>query len=190
METSEASRFAYDEVYIHQFQPVTTHKISTSRSTEFKDILPWYISQNITKIIPINTRVVIRYAIRRSIPLWVLQKVNGNQDNILIRISKWRKGIVELILAPEEINKCKRAGHLRSKNYKKSLPALLVVSEQVIQSLWWTLKSPNILADGLIERALSILDEIALKTVQKDRKGKGDWWRKKRIHQLWDKNRR
>ena len=42
--------------YTDQFQPGTTHKISTiSRSTKFKDILPWNVSQLITKT---STRIV------------------------------------------------------------------------------------------------------------------------------------
>ena len=34
---------------------------SSTRSTKFKDILLWNISQMITKTIPISTRIVIRY---------------------------------------------------------------------------------------------------------------------------------
>ena len=34
---------------------------SSSRSTEFKGIFPWNISQMITKTIPISTRIVIGY---------------------------------------------------------------------------------------------------------------------------------
>ena len=44
MEMSEAWPDAFDEGYIHQSQPEPTRQItSSSRSTEFKDILPWYI---------------------------------------------------------------------------------------------------------------------------------------------------
>ena len=42
----------FDEGDIHQFQPESSHKIH-------KDILPWKISQMITKTIPISTRTVI-----------------------------------------------------------------------------------------------------------------------------------
>ena len=40
-------------------------------------------------------------------------------------------------------------------------------------SLWWTIKFPktNILADGSIERASSMLDEIASKTMDKNEEG-------------------
>ena len=42
---------------------------SSSRSTKFKDILPWNISQMITKTIPISTIIVISYAMKWGIPL-------------------------------------------------------------------------------------------------------------------------
>ena len=75
---------------------------SSSRSTEFKDILPWNISQMITKTIPISTRIVISYAMKWGILLWISWKVNENWDNNMIRISQWREAIVEQILASEE----------------------------------------------------------------------------------------
>ena len=89
--------------------------------------------------------------------------------------------IVEQILASEKLIKYKRAGHLRQKNYNKSLPTLSVPSEQVIQSLWWTLKPPktNILANGLIERTSSILDEIALKNLA-ERQKRWRWLREEK----------
>ena len=37
---------------------------SSSRSTKFEDILPWSISQMITKTVPISTRIVISYAMK------------------------------------------------------------------------------------------------------------------------------
>ena len=44
--------------------PLTTFT-SISRSAKFKDILPWNISQMIIKTVPISTRIVISYAIKR-----------------------------------------------------------------------------------------------------------------------------
>ena len=41
---------------------------SSSRSTEFKDILSWNISQMITKTVPICTKIVISYAKKQGIP--------------------------------------------------------------------------------------------------------------------------
>ena len=42
---------------------------SSSRSTEFKDILPWNISQMITMTVPISTKLVISYTRKRDIAL-------------------------------------------------------------------------------------------------------------------------
>ena len=41
----------------------------SSRSSEFKDILPQNISKMITKIVSISTRIVISYAIKQGILL-------------------------------------------------------------------------------------------------------------------------
>ena len=83
---------------------------SSSRSTKFKNILPWNISQMITKTIPISTRIALSYTMKWSNPFWVWWKVNGKWDNNMIRIYKWRETIAEQILSSEEINKSKRAG--------------------------------------------------------------------------------
>ena len=40
---------------------------SSRRSTEFKDILTWNISQIITKTIPISTRIDVSYMMKRSL---------------------------------------------------------------------------------------------------------------------------
>ena len=42
---------------------------SSSRSTEFKDILLWNISQMIMKTVPISTRLVVGYVMKQGIPL-------------------------------------------------------------------------------------------------------------------------
>ena len=52
---------------------------SIRRKFEFKDILSWSISQVISKIIPICTRTVISYTIKRGIPFWICRKVNGKK---------------------------------------------------------------------------------------------------------------
>ena len=108
------------------------------------------------------------------------------------------KAIVEQILASEEIKKSKRAGLWQSKSgiwvgkltiwvrsfqtekLEQSSPGLSVPPEYVSQSLWWTLNSPktNTLADGLIKRTSSMLDEIASKTVHKGKES--DQYRKKK----------
>ena len=59
-EMSEVWPDTYDEGYMHQFlNPFTKSTTSSSNSTEFKDILPWNISQMIMKTIPVSTRIVI-----------------------------------------------------------------------------------------------------------------------------------
>ena len=75
------------DIYINSnLNPLTLFN-SNSRSTQFKDIFPWNISQIITKTVPISTRVVISKWI---IPFWAWCKVNGNSDN-MIRISQCSK---------------------------------------------------------------------------------------------------
>ena len=64
---------------------------SNSRSTEFKDILTWNISQMIAKTIPISMRIVTSNVMRQGIPLWIWWKVKGNLSNNKIRISQCRE---------------------------------------------------------------------------------------------------
>ena len=54
---------------------------SSSRSNDFRNILPWNISQMIMKIVPISARIVIGYATKWGTPLWIWWKGNGNWDN-------------------------------------------------------------------------------------------------------------
>ena len=49
------------DVYINSVLKPLTIFASSSRSIEFKDILPWNISQMIAKTIPISTRIVMRW---------------------------------------------------------------------------------------------------------------------------------
>ena len=53
-------------------------KFTSSRSTEFKDILPWNVSQMIKKTIPITTRIVIMHTVKWGILFSVYWNVNGN----------------------------------------------------------------------------------------------------------------
>ena len=59
----------------------------------------------ITKTIQITTKIVISYAMKQGIPLWIWWKVNENWDNNFPK-----KAIAEQMLASKEINKSKRAG--------------------------------------------------------------------------------
>ena len=55
------------DTYINYNLNSFTKFTSSSRSTRFKDIVPWNISQMIPKTISINTRIVISYAMKRVI---------------------------------------------------------------------------------------------------------------------------
>ena len=83
---------------------------SSSRSTEFKDILPWNISQMIMKTIPISMRIVISCAMKQGILFWIWWKVNGTWDNNMIRISQWRQSHWRTNTSVRKRNKSKRAG--------------------------------------------------------------------------------
>ena len=55
------------DIYINYKLNPLTKFTSSSRSTEFKEIFPWNISQMITKTIPISMRIVISYAMKWGI---------------------------------------------------------------------------------------------------------------------------
>ena len=80
------------DIYINSnFNHSQNSLAAAIEAPEFKNILPWIISQMIITIIPISTRTVISYAMKLGIPFWVWQKVNGNWDNNMIRISQFRE---------------------------------------------------------------------------------------------------
>ena len=70
---------------------------SSSRSTRFKGIFLWNIPQMITKTILISTMIAIRYAMKQGITFWIWQKVHGNWDSNMIRISQWRESHCRII---------------------------------------------------------------------------------------------
>ena len=99
------------DTYVNvDLNPLTKFTSRSSRKTEFKDILPWNISQMIMKTIPISTRIVISYAMKQDTLFSAYWKVNGNWDNNKIKSSSAGKAAVKEILISEEINKSKRAG--------------------------------------------------------------------------------
>ena len=75
------------DIHINCNLSLLTKLTSSSRRTELKDKLPWNTSQMITKNVPIITRIVISNAVKRCILLWIWWNVNGNWDNIMIKIS-------------------------------------------------------------------------------------------------------
>ena len=73
------------DIYINSNLNPLTKFTSSSRRTEFKDILPSNISRMFMKTVPINMRIVIGYAMKQGIPLWTWSKVNGNGDSNMTR---------------------------------------------------------------------------------------------------------
>ena len=57
------------DIYINSNLNLLTTFTSSNRSTKYKNVLPWNISQMIRKTIPISTRIVISYTIKWGIPL-------------------------------------------------------------------------------------------------------------------------
>ena len=102
--------FSMRDIYINSNLNPLTKFTSSSRSTEFKDILRWNISQMITKTIPISTRIVISYAIKRGIPWWIDGKSMETEKTAWSEFPNGGKAVVEQILASEERKKSKRAG--------------------------------------------------------------------------------
>ena len=98
------------DIYINSNMNSLTKFTYSSRSSEFKDILPRNISKMITKTVSISTRIVISYAMKQGILLWIWWKVNGNWDKTWSEFPNWGKAFVEQILASEERKKSKRAG--------------------------------------------------------------------------------
>ena len=64
------------DIYIISNQNPLTKFTSSSKSTEFKDILPWNISQMIIKTTPISTIIVMSYEMKQGILFSVSWKVN------------------------------------------------------------------------------------------------------------------
>ena len=84
--------FMMRDMYINSNLDLLTKFSTRSRSTEFKGILPWNISQVITKTVPISIRIAISCAMKRVIPFCVWRKNDGNWDKNMIRVSLSREG--------------------------------------------------------------------------------------------------
>ena len=70
----------------------------------------------ITEIAPINTRIVISYAMKWDIPLEFDGKSAEFETTTWSEFPNGRKNVVEQILVSEEINKSKRAGVWQSQS--------------------------------------------------------------------------
>ena len=63
--------FTMRNIYINSNLNQITKFTNSSRSTRFVDILPWNISQMITKTVPVSTKIVISYVMKQGISFWV-----------------------------------------------------------------------------------------------------------------------
>ena len=97
------------DIYINSNLNPLTEFTGSSITTEFKYILPWNISQIITKTIPISTRIVISHAINQGILSCDYWKVSENWTT-WSEFLNGQKAIAEHILASEEWKKSKREG--------------------------------------------------------------------------------
>ena len=93
------------DIYINFTLNPLTKFICSKASFEFKDLLPWNISQAITETVPMNTKKVINYEMKQYIPFWVWQKVKGNWGNNVPWFSQWRQ------------NHCRRNTNIRRNKY-------------------------------------------------------------------------
>ena len=60
--------FMMSDIYINFDEDPFTKFSKSSRTTKFKDIIPWYISHMITKSILFSMKIVISCAMKRGIP--------------------------------------------------------------------------------------------------------------------------
>ena len=97
--------FSMRDIYINSNLNPLTKFTSSSRSTKFKDILSWNISQIISKTVPSSTRIVISYG--KSFD----GKSMETETSTWSEFPNGRKAIAEQILASEERKKSKRAGY-------------------------------------------------------------------------------
>ena len=178
------------DIYINfNWNPLTKFT-SSSRTTVFKDILPWNISQMIAKTVSISSRLVISNAMKRGIPLWIWWKFNENWDNNMIRISQLGKAIVEQILASEERNTCKEQeceyhslGSLKKINHLSKVAWDRKIITEFTRNISSTkIDKPVLMMDVKVSKDKHIsrwvnrenliyVNEIESKTVHKDEEG-------------------
>ena len=64
------------------------NSLATGRSTEFKDILPWNISQMIAKTVPISAKIVISYVMNSILIKGTVMQIEKALINYRLCISK------------------------------------------------------------------------------------------------------
>ena len=104
------------DIYINSNVNPLTKFTRSSRSTEFKNILPWNISWMIIKTVTISMRIFIAYAINR------VSHCKFDGKSMEIEITTWSefpnggKAIVEQIITFDERKKSKGAGMWESQS--------------------------------------------------------------------------
>ena len=87
--------FSMWHIYINSNLNPLTKFTSSSRSTELKDILPWNISQMITKTISISVKIVISYAMKQGMSLRITVWDQSRKVKHLSKVIGDRKIITE-----------------------------------------------------------------------------------------------
>ena len=75
--------------YINSKMDLFTKFSCNSRSTKFKDILPWNISQMISNTVPISIRIIKSCMVQRSIPICVCWKLINTETTIWPEFINW-----------------------------------------------------------------------------------------------------
>ena len=118
-----------------------------SRSMLLKiSILPWNNSQIITKTVPINTRIVTGYAMKRGIPFFVWWNVNGNWDNHMIQISQWKESHCRTNTSVRKLIQKSRAVRVIVKNPTRKTKHLskVIWDRNIIAEFTWSISSTRV----------------------------------------------
>ena len=136
------------DIYINSNINPLAKFTSSSRSTEFKDILSWNISQMVVKTIPISTRIVISCAMKQNIPLWIWWKVNGNWDNNMIKISQWRESHCKTSTSIRWKKEIQKSRTMRitvwNLSWKVSHLSKVIWERKIIAEFTWSISSTRI----------------------------------------------
>ena len=100
------------DIYISSNLKPLTKLTNSSRSTEFKDIIPWRISQKITNTVLISMRIVLSFAIKPDIPFWIWMESQqkGRQHD--------QNYVIQNFLAPQDL----RNTHTNGNSCRDALP--------------------------------------------------------------------
>ena len=102
--------FTMMDIYINSNLNPLTKFTSSSRSTEFKDILPWSIFLKIKKTIPVSMRKVKGYTMKWGIRFEFGKKSLETETTTWSEFPNGWKAIVKQVIAPEKRKKSKRPG--------------------------------------------------------------------------------